>query len=82
MDLAAVTKLVSGEGWGLLQSLPPYDESTALSLGEGLRQAGFDADMVAAALTQSRGSEEPGSSRCSTSAVASVPTRWRSPGWT
>jgi len=54
MDLDAVTKLVSGEGWGLLQSLPPYDEATALSLGEGLRQAGFDADLVAAALTQSR----------------------------
>ena len=54
MDLAAVTKLVSGEGWGLLQSLPPYDEATALSLGEGLRRAGFDADLVAAALTQSR----------------------------
>jgi hypothetical protein len=54
MDLAAVTKLISGEGWGLLQSLPPYDESTALSLGEGLREAGFDADLVAAALTQSR----------------------------
>ena len=54
MDLAAVTKLVSGEGWGLLQSLPPYDESTALSLGEELRQAGFDADLVAASLTQSR----------------------------
>src|SRR5664279_905683 len=54
MDLASVTKLVSGEGWGLLQSLPPYDESSALSLGEGLRLAGFDADLVAAALTQSR----------------------------
>ena len=54
MDLAAVIKLVSGEGWGLLQSLPPYDESTALALGEGLRVAGFDADLVAAALTQSR----------------------------
>jgi hypothetical protein len=54
MDLAAVTKLVSGEGWGLLQSLPPYDESASLSLGEGLRSAGFDADLVAAALTQSR----------------------------
>src|SRR5665811_625479 len=54
MDLDAVTKLVSGEGWGLLQSLPPYDESAALSLGEGLRRAGFDADLVAAALTQSR----------------------------
>jgi THUMP domain-like len=54
MDLAAVNKLVSGEGWGLLQSLPPYDESVAMSLGEQLRAAGFDADLVAAALTQSR----------------------------
>jgi len=54
MDLATVTKLISGEGWGLLQSLPPYDESSALALGEGLRAAGFDADLVAAALTQSR----------------------------
>src|SRR5665647_1169166 len=54
VDLDAVKKLVSGEGWGLLQSLPPYDESSALALGEGLRVAGFDADLVAAALTQSR----------------------------
>jgi hypothetical protein len=54
MDLAAVKKLVSGEGWGLLQSLPPYDESLALALGERLRAAGFDVDLVAAALTQSR----------------------------
>jgi hypothetical protein len=54
MDLGAVTKLISGEGWGLLQSLPPYDESAALALGEKLRLAGFDADLVAAALTQSR----------------------------
>ena len=54
MDLAAVSKLISGEGWGLLQSLPPYDESAALSLGEQLRAAGFDTDLVAAALTQSR----------------------------
>ena len=54
MDLVAVKKLISGEGWGLLQSLPPYDESTVLALGEGLRAAGFDTDLVAAALTQSR----------------------------
>jgi len=54
MDLAAVKKLVSGEGWGLLQSLPPYDESSTLALGERLRVAGFDVDLVAAALTQSR----------------------------
>ncbi len=54
MDLAVLKKLISGEGWGLLQSLPPYDASAALALGEGLRVAGFDADLVAAALTQSR----------------------------
>ena len=54
MDLGAVTKLISGEGWGLLQSLPPYEESAALALGEKLRLAGFDADLVAVALTQSR----------------------------
>ena len=54
MDLATVKKLVSGEGWGLLQSLPLYDESLALVLGERLRGAGFDVDLVAAALTQSR----------------------------
>jgi len=54
MDLAAVEKLVSGEGWGLLQSLPPYDESSAMALGDRLRAAGFDPDLVAAALTQSR----------------------------
>ena len=54
MDLAAVEKLVSGEGWGLLQSLPPYDESTAMQLGHQLRLAGFDPELVAAALTQSR----------------------------
>jgi hypothetical protein len=54
MDLAMVKKLVSGEGWGLLQSLPPYDESLALVLGERLREGGFDVDLVAAALTQSR----------------------------
>lgn len=54
MDLDAVTQLVSGEGWGLLQSLPPYDESTTMSLGDELRGAGFDPALVAAALTQSR----------------------------
>jgi hypothetical protein len=54
MDLVALKKLISGEGWGLLQSLPPYDASTAMALGEGLRVAGFDADLVAAAMTQSR----------------------------
>lgn len=54
MDPALVHRLTSGEGWGLLQSLPPYDPAGALALGERLRAAGFDADLVAAALTQSR----------------------------
>jgi hypothetical protein len=54
MDLVVLERLVAGEGWGLLESLPPYDESSAMSLGERLRGAGFDADLVAGALTQSR----------------------------
>ena len=54
MDLAVLERLVAGEGWGLLESLPPYDESSALRLAERLRGAGFDADLVAGALTQSR----------------------------
>lgn len=54
MDPALVHRLTSGEGWGLLQSLPAYDPAGALALGERLRAAGFDADLVAAALTQSR----------------------------
>ncbi|MDN5764200.1 MAG: class I SAM-dependent methyltransferase [Humibacillus sp.] len=54
MDAAMVARLAGGEGWGLLQSLPPYDEHDALPLQLRLRAAGFDADLVAAALTQAR----------------------------
>ncbi|TWE11888.1 class I SAM-dependent methyltransferase [Rudaeicoccus suwonensis] len=54
MDPALLARLTSGEGWGLMQSLPTYDETAALALGARLRDAGFDADLVAAALTQSR----------------------------
>lgn len=54
MDKGLLDRLTSGEGWGLLQSLPPYDEAGALDLGMQLRSAGFDAELVAAALTQSR----------------------------
>ena len=54
MDAAMVDRLADGEGWGLLQSLPPYDETGSLALQGSLRAAGFDADLVAAALTQSR----------------------------
>ena len=54
MDLALLRRLTTGEGWGLLQSLPPYREDEALSLQQRLRDAGFDAELVAAALNQSR----------------------------
>jgi hypothetical protein len=54
MDAALVDRLSRGEGWALLSALPPYDEATSLSLQESLRGAGFDAELVAAALTQSR----------------------------
>lgn len=54
MDLALVHRLTTGEGASLLASLPSYEESTATTLGVRLRAAGFDAELVAAALTQSR----------------------------
>ena len=54
MDAALVDRLSRGEGWALLSALPPYDEATSLSLQESLREAGFDAELVAAAMTQSR----------------------------
>ena len=54
VDPHLIARLASGEGWGLLQSLPPYDESEALTLAGRLRSDGFDAELVAAALTQSQ----------------------------
>lgn len=54
VDPAMVRQLTSDEGWRLLQSLPPYEETTALALQDRLRDAGFAAELVSAALTQSR----------------------------
>lgn len=54
MDAAGLTKLLGPTGWALLAALPPYDESRAMALSERLRREGYDADLVAAALTQSR----------------------------
>ncbi|HET7398915.1 MAG TPA: class I SAM-dependent methyltransferase [Intrasporangium sp.] len=54
MDAAMVERLSHGEGWALLQALPPYDEAASLPLQQRLRDAGFAPDLVAAALTQSR----------------------------
>src|SRR4051812_941341 len=54
VDAALVDRLSSGEGWALLSALPPYDEGSSLRLQESLREAGYDAELVAAVLTQSR----------------------------
>lgn len=54
MDPALLTRLLSPQGWALLNALPPYDERLALALGERLRREGVEPDLVAAALTQSR----------------------------
>ncbi|GMA32249.1 hypothetical protein [Litorihabitans aurantiacus] len=54
MDPASIRPLVDPAGWALLTQLPPYDPEQALALGSALRGTGLDADLVAAALTQSR----------------------------
>ncbi len=54
MDPDALSRLLSPDGWALLGALPPYDERMAMALSERLRREGFDAELVAAALTQSR----------------------------
>ena len=54
MDPELIARLSTGEGAGLLASLPPYDERAAMALATRLRGEGFAADLVAAALTQSR----------------------------
>ncbi|MFP5345432.1 MAG: THUMP-like domain-containing protein [Actinomycetes bacterium] len=54
MDAPGLSALLTPAGWALLESLPPYDEATAWSLGERLRAAGHDPGLVAAALTQCR----------------------------
>lgn len=54
MDPQTATALARPGAWELLQSLPPYDEGSALALGTRLRDAGHDSALVAAVLTQSR----------------------------
>jgi hypothetical protein len=54
VDLAGMRSLLTPQGWALLESLPIYDEGSAMALGERLRGEGHDAALVAAALTQSR----------------------------
>jgi hypothetical protein len=54
VDVAAVNRLLTPEGWALLSQLPPYDETRSLQLATGLRDRGLDAELVSAAMTQSR----------------------------
>jgi hypothetical protein len=54
MDPAALSLLLSPDGWALLGALPPYDERLAMVLSERLHKEGVDPTLVAAALTQSR----------------------------
>ena len=54
VDLEGISTLLTRDGWALLESLPPYDEATAMALGERLRREGHSPALVAAALTQSR----------------------------
>lgn len=52
---ASVAPLLRPEGWALLEALPPYaGPDTAMALGERLRAEGAEAQLVAAAMTQSR----------------------------
>lgn len=54
MDSAGLSALLTPDGWALLEALPPYDEASAMSLGQRLRDQGVEAALVAAAMTQSR----------------------------
>ena len=54
MDASHLAPLLTPEGWALLADLPPYDESTALAVGESLRDQGHSPALVSAALTQQR----------------------------
>ncbi|MDK7741456.1 class I SAM-dependent methyltransferase [Helcobacillus massiliensis] len=52
--MSALAPVLTPEGFALLNSLPAYDESRVLQLGEALRRDGHSAETVAAVMTQSR----------------------------
>src|SRR5690606_11957058 len=54
VDPQTVACLSAPRAWSLLQSLPEYDEDSALALGTRLRAEGYEPALVAALLTQSR----------------------------
>ncbi len=53
MDLAQARLVTSPHGLALLNSLPPYDESEVLRLGQGLRDSGESPALVASVMSQS-----------------------------
>jgi hypothetical protein len=54
VDLDGISTLLTRDGWALLESLPEYDESSAMALIEQLQRDGHPPEMISAALTQSR----------------------------
>ena len=54
MDAAILSKLLSPDGWALLEALPPYDERLAMKTVTTLRTQGVPPDLAAAVVTQSR----------------------------
>lgn len=54
MDAAILSKLLSPDGWALLNALPPYDERQAMKTVTTLRAQGVAPDLAAAVVTQSR----------------------------
>ncbi|RUP85837.1 class I SAM-dependent methyltransferase [Dermabacter sp. HSID17554] len=54
MSSSGLSQLLTPEGMALLDSLPEYTEEGSLALSARLRGEGYSAELVAAALTQSR----------------------------
>lgn len=50
----SISQLLTADGLELLESLPPYDSGRVMALSEQLRAEGYDARLIAEALTQSR----------------------------
>ncbi|GAA3284121.1 THUMP-like domain-containing protein [Nesterenkonia halobia] len=53
-ETSPLAPVLTPDGWELLNSLPVYDDAASMTLNQRLRDAGHDAELVAAALTQSR----------------------------
>ncbi|GAB3180038.1 50S ribosomal protein L11 methyltransferase [Nesterenkonia halophila] len=53
-ETSPLAPVLTHDGWELLNSLPVYDDAASMTLNQRLRDAGHDAELVAAALTQSR----------------------------